>query len=95
MRVFQPGDRLGPVTAVPSEIEEMVRQVASDPASGGFDPMALRKAEYLAGSRYSWGLALSALLVLGYQDTSEDVAKQLAPAVEEAFERYKLSKTGP
>ncbi len=71
------------------ELREMVRKVVEDPVSGGNEPFERRKREYWMGSMFSYGLAASALIALGYKDTPREVLDDLAPTVEEAFEVFK------
>lgn len=83
---------LGPLAEVNQEAREMVRKVVADPGSGGFPVLERRKRDFWRGSLYPYGLAHYALMALGYTDTPDDVAKELAATVVEAFEDFKLAR---
>lgn len=86
---WSPMNRPDPVRSVTPELREMVRKVVEDPASGGLKSLERRKRDHWIGSLNSYGLAESALLALGYNDTPREILDELAPTVEEAFEVFK------
>ena len=83
---------LGPLAEVTPEAREMVDRVVADPGSGGFPTFERRKIDFWRGSLYPYGLAHSALMALGYTDTTDEVARELAPTVSESFERFKRAR---
>lgn len=83
---------LGPLVEVTPADRERVRRVVADPGSGGFPVLERRKVDFWRGSLYPYGLAHSALMALGYTDTSDEIAKELAPTVSEAFEDFKRAR---
>ena len=86
---WKPKKRIGTAGEITPALREAIREVIEDPRSGGSEWLERRKREYWMGSRYPWGLAISALSDLGYSDTPEEVAKEFASNVEEAFEVFK------
>ena len=90
--LWQEDRPLGPLGKVTPEAREMVRRVVADPGSGGYPVLERRKRDYWRGSLYPYGLAHYALMALGYTDTPDAVAKELAATVVEAFEDFKLAR---
>lgn len=90
--LWQEDRPLGPLTEVTPHAHALVGRVVEDPGSGGFPTLERRKIDFWRGSLLPYGLAHSALMALGYTDTSDEVAKALAPTVSEAFEAFKRAR---
>lgn len=94
---WQEGWRPEPVREVTPRVREMVRRVISDPGSGGSPNLERRKVEYWLneerpGGMSAGALTVNALLSLGFPDTPDGVAAELAPTAAEAFGEFKAAR---
>ena len=89
-------------TAATPELHEAIRARVEDPGSGADDVLERRKLDHFHWREGTpgvlwlepYGLAHCALRSLGFQDVSDEVAKELAPTVTKAFDAYERERSG-